>query len=195
MPNFRELSLTHPWITIGVIVAALAGYSYMFFSDRRRAVRLQAAKPVEVAREVGPRFSELTARQRLVKGGTITLVIPGGFSSLLLLIGVFGGRYQRDGDITTDFFTLSELYLLGSIFLGAAIGLGAPFMRGLVRASLVGMVAIAPLLLGVAWSMDSGNWHAFDTVFVGLMTVILGIAIGRGAMREERRARREELDV
>jgi hypothetical protein len=43
-------------------------------------------------------------------------------------------------------------YLVGSAFLGAAIGFGIPYMHGPVRATLVGAIAIAPLLIGIAIS-------------------------------------------
>ena len=183
-----EFWVTHPWLTIGGIATALAGYSYMFFSDRRRRALAVTLPPPAIPKPSGEALSKASTWRRTVRGGAITALFPGGFSALMLLVCLFGGRYQRDHNKTIDLLQMAILYFVGSSFLGAAIGFGIPYMRGPVRATLGGAIAIAPLLIGISISMDAGHWGTFETVFSASMSVLMGLAIGLGVTNGERRA-------
>jgi hypothetical protein len=183
-----EFWVTHPWLTIGGITTGLAGYSYMFFNDRRRRALAVKLQPPAIPKSSGEALSDAGAWQRAVRGGAVTALFPGGFSVLMLLMWLFGGRYQRDHGVTIDLLQASILYFIGSTFLGAAIGLGLPYMRGLVRSTLIGAIAIAPLFIGSLVSMDAGHWGTFETVFSTSMSVLMGMAIGVGVTNGKRRA-------
>jgi hypothetical protein len=180
--------VTHPWLTIGGIATVLVSQSYMFFSDRRRRALAVELSPPAIAQPSGEGFSNASAWQRTVRGGAVTALFPGGFTALLLLMWLFGGRYQRDHNTTIDLLQSSIFYFVGSAFLGAAIGFGLPYMRGFVRSSLIGAIAIAPLFIGIAISMDAGHWGTFETVSAASLSVIMGIAVGHGVTNGRRRA-------
>jgi hypothetical protein len=103
---------------------------------------------------------------------------PGGFSIPILLFCAFGGRHYRSRGTTTDLLELGVLYLLGSVFLGAAIGFASPFMRGLVSRSLIGIAAVASLIIGIGLSMDAGTWKTDDSMITVSLSVLFGLALG-----------------
>lgn len=125
---------------------------------------------------------------RMRNAGLATLLVPGAASLLVFAMYAFGGRYQVDRDGRIDCLVLSIAYPMGSALLGAIVGLCTPWMRGFVRSSLVGMVALTPLTIGCALAMDDAltHWQSFDTILCVGMISVFGMAIGYGSVRGDR---------
>jgi hypothetical protein len=127
---------------------------------------------------------------RVRNGALVALLFPGVFSILIWAVYVFGGRIQRDGaGVRTDMLVLSVAYPLGSLLMGAIVGLGRPVMRNLITSTLVGSLAIAPLIAGIVLSMDNAltQWRLSDTAMAAGMSLVFGAALGYGATTRTRR--------
>jgi hypothetical protein len=88
-------------------------------------------------------------------------VIPGIFSLLILAILVFGGRYQNDKyGQPQDMLVLFVGYLLGSVFLGAIMGVLSPWTRRVPLAVGAGWLAAMPMTAGIvaAQGDNLGHW-------------------------------------
>jgi hypothetical protein len=139
----------HSWSTAALFVGAIAVQSYVLYRRWQRRARLGARLVRDAVRAGDAPFASRPLWERVERGAFWTALVPGGCSVLILLWAVFGGRYQKiakDDVFSVDLLELGILYLLGSMWMGAAIGAGAPLMRGFVSRSLVGMTAVAPLV-------------------------------------------------
>jgi len=171
-----------------LVLALFAGRVYLLIGKRRR-IQSAVEKAIRTTpKESGTPFAELSGWQRVKKGGGITAVFPGGFSILLLLIWLYGGRYQRLKGTPTDVAELTILYFVGSVLLGATIGFGYPYMRGFVRSSLIATLAFVPLMIGCELAMNFGHWETTDIVVTASLSVLFGMALGHGAAKGQRRA-------
>jgi len=189
--DIRAIMSAYPGLTLSAIIAIVGARAYLLFGRWQRSTRRLAAAEERAARARKTEGSQTTiesssALQRAARGSAITAIFPGVFSIPLLLIGVFGGRYQLGLGGTTDYFELALLYFLGAVLLGAIIGYGMPLTRNAFVRVLVGMLAVAPWLIGIAYAGDSNHLNGFDAVFVAGMTVVLGIALAYGARRGDR---------
>jgi hypothetical protein len=120
----------------------------------------------------------------------LCLVFPGVFSVLIWAAYLLGGRIQRDNSgVTTDLLVLSIAYPVGSLLMGTVLGLGVPLMRNFASSSIVGILAIAPLMVGIGLSIDNAltQWTLSDTVLTASLTIVFGIALGCGATIVTRR--------
>ena len=170
-----------------VLVATLAAARfYLLFAKRQRILRRVDAAQAAYVAAGGVPFAQLPTRHRVSRAARFTALVPGGCTALILIAFLVGGRFQRDPGVTIDLLELATLYFAGSVFIGVALGFGAPVMRGFVRASIVGIIAIAPLSIGCVLSMDEGHWGTFETILAAGMSVALGTALGYGASRGER---------
>jgi hypothetical protein len=131
-------------------------------------------------------MASLPPWQRIGRGALMGLVLPGAFTILILYEYLHGGRYQNDGRSTTDVLVLLIAYPIGSVIMGAVLGFGTRFIRSMASATVVGMLAIAPLLIGCGLSLDDGHWEASDTIITAILTVVFGAALGHGVLRARR---------
>ena len=61
-------------------------------------------------------------------------------------------------------------------------------MRNVISSTLIGTLAIAPLMIGIGLSMDNAltHWTLPDTVMTAGLTVLFGAALGYGATTRKR---------
>ena len=186
----------HSWSTAGLVFAVIV-QSYVLYRRWKRRARLGERIARDAARAGDAPFASRPFWERVERGAFFTVLVPGGFSVLILLWAAFDGRYQKiakDDMSSVDLLELGILYLLGSMWLGAAIAAAAPLMRGFVIRTLVGITAVAPLITACVWAISAGHWDLVDTVISASMILLYGVCIGHGVKRSEKlraRARRE----
>lgn len=183
MSAFSTWVQSHSVIAIVLATVAL-GFRVFGLVQKRRHVFSPARSTGERGGDSnGGTVPKVGTWQRVRNGASFGAICPGLFSVLIWLIYLFGGRFQQDNGVTTDFLVLSIAYPLGSLLMGAILGLGLPMMRNFASSSMVGMIAIAPLSIGIGLSMDNALTHRTSgtTVVVAVVTVFLGMAIGYGA--------------
>ena len=180
----------HPVIVIAASLVG-AGFHLYYRVKRQRAFSRRLAEvEAKESEEHGGVLKNPPAWLRVRNGALFTLAFPGAFSVLIWAVYVFGGRMQRDdAGVSTDMLVLSIAYPLGSLLMGAIVGLGRPVMRGFITATLVGSLAVAPLSIGVELSMDNAltQWRLPNTVMTAVMTLLFGTALGHGVRAVKRR--------
>ena len=176
-----------------VIAAALvgAGVQIYYRLERLRALlRRIAERQNETALQSSRAQSEPSAWRRAIQGASFTLIVPGAFSILIWAAYLFAGRTLGDnGDIQIDTLVLSIAYPLGSALMGAVLGLGRPVMRNFIMSTFVGVVAVAPWIIGIELSMGNAltHWGVPNTAMTVMIVLALGIALGFGATAVRRR--------
>ena len=187
----------HSWSTAALVFAVII-QSYVLYRRWQRRARLGVRLARDAVRAGDAPFASRPFWERVERGAFLTALVPGGCSVLILLWAAFGGRYQKiakDDVSSVDVLELGILYLLGSIWMGAAIAAGAPLMRGFVSRSLVGMTAVAPLIAACVWAMSAGQWELVDTVISASMILLYGVCIGHGVKRSETLRARARKDL
>ena len=188
MNAFYAWVQSHPVIVIAASLLA-AGYHLYFRIKRQRAFSRRLAEVEAQESQQHGVLEHPPAWLRVRNGALFTLLFPGVFSVLIWAVYVFGGRMQRDSaGVSTDMLVLSIAYPLGSLLMGAVIGLGRPAMRNVISSTLIGTLAIAPLMIGIGLSMDNAltHWTLPDTVMTAGLTVLFGAALGYGATTRKR---------
>ena len=187
----------HSW-SIAALVFGVIIQSYVLYRRWQRRARLGVRLARDAVRAGDAPFASRPFWERVERGAFLTALVPGGCSVLILLWAAFGGRYQKiakDDVSSVDVLELGILYLLGSIWMGAAIAAGAPLMRGFVSRSLVGMTAVAPLIAACVWAMSAGHWELVETVISASMILLYGVCIGHGVKRSETLRARARKDL
>jgi len=187
----------HSWSTAALVFAVII-QSYVLYRRWQRRARLGVRLARDAVRAGDAPFASRPFWERVERGAFFTALVPGGCSVLILLWAAFGGRYQKiakDDVSSVDVLELGILYLLGSIWMGAAIAAGAPLMRGFVSRSLVGMTAVAPLIAACVWAISAGHWELVDTVISASMILLYGVCIGHGVKRSETLRARARKDL
>jgi hypothetical protein len=137
------------------------------------------------ARGNRPTMASFGPLQRIGRGALMGLAFPGAFTILILIMYLVGGRYQTDRTGSLDTLVLLIAYPTGSAIMGAVLGFALPFMRNWVSAALVGMVALAPLIIGIALSShDAGTpWAPDEAIIAAIMIAVFGSALGISVLR------------
>ena len=190
MNAFSAWAQSHSAIVIAASIAALGCHAYRLVRTQRAFPRRVAALESQLAQRRGGTLATPSAWRRVRNTALFCLVLPGVFSILIWAAYLLGGRIQRDHyGVTTDLLVLSIAYPLGSVLMGTVLGLGMPLMRNFMSSSIVGIVAIAPLMIGIGLSMDNAltQWTLSDTVLTGSLTIVFGMALGYGATTVTRR--------
>jgi len=179
----------HPVIVIAFSLVGAGLHLYYRVKRQRAFSRRLAEVEAKESQQHGGVLENPPAWLRVRNGALVTLAFPGAFSVLIWAIYVFGGRIQRDGaGVSTDMLVLSIAYPLGSLLMGAIVGLGRPVMRSFITSTLVGSLAVAPLIIGIELSMDNAltQWNLPDMVMTAFMILFFGIALGYGARTVKR---------
>ena len=195
MAEIRATLSAYLWIAIAVIVAIAAIRFYLLYLSwqeplrRRKSSRRVDAAVDRVERGVH-RYGTTAAApssgwQCAVRGAIVTAKFPGGLAIVLVVIGVFAGRYQSWHGTTTDLYELALVYFLGLVLLGAVLGDGMSLTHSIFVRVLIGMVAVAPLVSGLVFAIDSNHWRGFDPEIAAGMSVLFGIALAYGATRAD----------
>lgn len=190
MTAFYAWVRLHPAIVIAASLLGTGLHLYRRFKRQRAFSRRLAEVEAKEAQHHGGVIENPPAWLRVRNGASLTLLVPGVFSVLIWAVYAFGGRIQRDSaGVSTDMLVLSIAYPLGSVLMGAIVGLGRPAMRNVISSTLIGTLAVAPLMIGIALSMDNAltRWRLQDTVMAAGLSLLFGAALGYGATTRTRR--------
>lgn len=190
MNAFYAWAQSHPAIVIAASIVAFGFHAYRVVRKQRAFARRVAASEPQLTQRKGGTLATPSAWRRVRNAALLCLVFPGVFSVLIWAVYLLGGRIQRDNSgVTTDLLVLSIAYPVGSLLMGAVLGLGLPLMRNFVSSSIVGILAVAPLMVGIGLSMDNAltQWTLGDTVLTGSLTIVFGMTLGYGATMVTRR--------
>ena len=142
-----------------------------------------------VQRDRGPRLEDRPALVRAEFGALGVLVATGVFSLISLALLVIGGRHQTDshGD-SQDVLVLFLGWTIGSAWLGAVLGIAAPWMKRLPVAIAAGPIAVLPLMVGfiAADANGFGHWSRHQTVISLAVSLGVGALLGGGIGRSEK---------
>ncbi len=123
---------------------------------------------------------------RMTRGAGLFLRFFGIYSVLILAIWLIGGPEQESRGIPIRADLLTFMYPVGAAITGALFGLFEPAAdRSRLVAMVAGIVAIAPWVVGIAFTVDRGyvNWNVGHTLVTAVTSVALGSAFGYGYSR------------
>lgn len=126
-------------------------------------------------------ITDRPAFARVELGALSVLIAFAIFSFGSLAFLVIGGRHQADshGNVQ-DVLVLFLAWTVGSAWLGATLGLAAPWLRRLPVALIVGPPAVFPIMVGFIAADANGfaHWTEHQTNVSIVVSLIVGAFVG-----------------